>query len=131
VSSDWDRVCAEVAADHGLPAGAESFLTGSTLDEIEAEADALVKVLGASERQPEPTLDPISEALRQKQRKRQQLLAAITGRREQPRDRQGRYVSFDGGARQPVPGPPPTHDEYLTDAIRSHRHDVGPKFNNG
>jgi hypothetical protein len=134
MSEPLDALRAEVAAGHGLPAGAESFLTGSTLEEIEAEADALVKVLGASERQPEPepALDPITAALRQKQQKRQQLVAAVIGRRQQPRDRQGRFtVSFDGGARQPVPPPPPTHGEYLTEAIRSHRHDIGPKFNNG
>jgi hypothetical protein len=39
----------EVAAARGLGADAATFLTGSTLDELEAHADAFAKVLGTSD----------------------------------------------------------------------------------
>ena len=36
-------------------------------------------------------------------------------------DERGRFSTaggFDGGARQPVPSPPPTHDQWLVEVLR-------------
>jgi hypothetical protein len=49
-SADLESLRAEIAAARGLGADAVSFLDGSTLAEIEAQADALAKVIGTSAR---------------------------------------------------------------------------------
>jgi len=56
-----------------------------------------------------------SRAAADRERRRRELLGALTGRPRQERDEQGRLVSggFDGGSRTPPLPPAPTHDQTL------------------
>jgi len=47
--SELDALREAVAAEHGLDDRAVSFLTGSTVEEIEASASALTRLLGERE----------------------------------------------------------------------------------
>jgi hypothetical protein len=120
LSEGLDQIRSEVAADRGLPADAVSFMTGGTLAEVEASADALVHLLGTSHDEPaqEPTTDPFATARAAKAERQRALLAAFTGRSEPTRDAAGRYArsGFDGGARSPIPSradPRHEHDELI------------------
>jgi hypothetical protein len=98
-----------VARQHGLDQEAARFLTGATLAELEQSASALAQLLAErGEEEPEPEPVPVQyffTAAAEARRKRKAELAAIfTGRApEQPRDAKGRWIGFDGGARQPIP----------------------------
>jgi len=99
---------AVVAAEHGLAPEAAQFLTGETVEEMEASAVALAQLLGrGTDRIPHDAgaVDPISAGLRAKAEQKASLQALLTGRNQQPRDEQGRYTGFDGGARRPVRRP--------------------------
>jgi hypothetical protein len=115
----------EIAASRGLDPRAAKLLTGTTLEEVEASADELVKLLDRGGREEEPT-DLFASARADQARRKQALLTALAGRSEQPRDDRGRYGSFDGGARQPVPtprDPSATHSELVSRlAAQSHLH---------
>ena len=108
--SDLDSLRAAVAAEHGLDDRAVSFLTGSTLAEVEESAARLVHLLGEHEPEapaaPAPAAaDLFSGAAARKAAQQQALLNALTGRQEQDRDERGRFASsggFDGGARTPT-----------------------------
>ena len=78
---------------------ATRFLTGVTLEEIEAQADRLVRLGAVARPSQEPALDLSTTARAAKAERRRGLLAVLTGRSEQPCDSAGRYVSrgFDGG----------------------------------
>lgn len=125
-----------IAAEHGLPPEAAAFLTGATIEAVEASAVALGKLLGAVHVSEEPPADRepdfFTVAVAAKAERQQALVDAITGRVPQRRDARGRFAiaggSFDGGARQPVSGPPPSHDEWLSDVLRHRRADVGSRF---
>jgi hypothetical protein len=113
----------EVAVRRGVGADAASFLTGSTLSEIEASADALVELLGANSDQREPDsttgTDLFTGIAEAKAARKHALAAVLCGRPQQPRDELGRYArrgGFDGGARQTVPvaqSPAAAHAELL------------------
>jgi hypothetical protein len=98
-----------IARQHGLDQEAARFLTGATLAELEQSASALARLLAERrEEEPEPEAVPVQDfftAAAEARRKRKAELAAIfTGRApEQPRDAKGRWIGFDGGARQPIP----------------------------
>jgi hypothetical protein len=81
------------------------LLTGSTVDEIESSAAALAEFVDvhAARRQEQEPPDLVATARAAKEERKRTLLAALAGRREQPRDPRGRYASFDGGARPSVP----------------------------
>ena len=100
---------AEVAPGHGLGAGAASFLTGETLDEVEASAAELARFVTGRRvelhPEPEPSRDPIAEALSAKAQRHERIVAMFTGRPQQPRDQAGRFTGFDGGARPTVARP--------------------------
>lgn len=103
-----DQLKAELVQDRGLPDGAVSFLSGSSVAELEASADALIKVLGSHvQPAPEASANPFTTARAAKAERQRALLAAFIGRSGQPRDAGERYArsGFDGGARQPVPAP--------------------------
>jgi hypothetical protein len=95
-----------VAAEHGLPQAAVGFLSGSTLSEVETSAQELNQLLGGRQDEPTPPTDLIAMALRAKNARKAKLAQVFLGRpRPQPRDEKGRWVGFDGGARQPLPEP--------------------------
>jgi hypothetical protein len=92
-----------------------AFLDATTLEGIEGQADALVKVLGTRDDQPRPPVpngtvaqesvgDWLARARAAKQERQRALLASFVGRPPQPRNALGQFTStgFDGGARQPV-----------------------------
>jgi hypothetical protein len=125
-----------IAAHHGLGPDAARFLNGETVDELEAQAADLAKLLGAHpEREPEPEPQPANPfaALfgnREKHRRERAIIAAVTGR-TRPRDPRGRFTAlvttpvkaparnlFDAGPRTPPPLPPPSHDEWLVAVLR-------------
>lgn len=109
-----------VAAEHGLDAQAAAFLSGTTLDELEASASKLAKLIGERESEEPPVargFDLFASARAAKVDRQQKLAALFCGRLEQARDERGRFVSsgFDGGAQQqPVRPEPETHDQTLT-----------------
>jgi hypothetical protein len=118
-----DAVREAVAARHGLSAEAASFLSGSTVEEIEQSAEQLARFVdehGRREEPAPPTLDPISAALADKRAQKRRLAEWLTAspKPSQPRDEQGRYASFDGGARPSLPvrksDPTREHDQLVT-----------------
>jgi hypothetical protein len=133
---DVEALRLEVAAGHGLGEAAAGFLTGSTVEELEAQAGALARVVGAADarREPEPAAapgDPLADALAGKEQRQRELAALFTRRAPQPRDETGRYAgrgSFDGGARPSLPLPPPTHGEWLGQVLRTRSADRGASF---
>jgi hypothetical protein len=131
MSADLDPLRGEVAARHGLGVDARSFLTGTTVDELEAQAAALAKVLGAhaDRREPEPAAAPdlLTVAAAEKARRKQELAAMFCGRAPQPRAESGRFASFDGGARQalPVPKSPERAHGELVAGLASYRRTHG------
>ena len=131
---------ADLAAARGLPPAAISFLTGSTAEEVEAQADQLARLIAARvpEQTPEQT-NSLMAALAPgvKQARQRALVQALHGRPSPPRDERGRYaagskaISFDGGARTPAPlkGPPEQeHDGWLVDVVAHRRADAGARF---
>jgi hypothetical protein len=125
--ADLDGLRAEVAAAHGLDADAAGFLTGSTVEEVEESAVALVKLLGERGQAEDVGADLFTRAAAQKARRKETLLAALSGPAPQPRDAGGRYASFDGGARTPAPSPE-SHGDWLGRVVRSRVADVGRRL---
>jgi hypothetical protein len=124
-----------IAAHHRLDRRAAGLLVGSTIEELEASAVKLAKLIEEREDEEPPavstaTSDLFAGARARKAERQQALVNAITGRAAQSRDERGRFVStgFDGGARQSVPTPGPTHDEWLADVLRHRRADVAAHF---
>ena len=128
-----------VAAEHGLLQGAESFLRGDTLAEVEASAVQLKKLLGTQhehnteapvvdEQETAPNL--YAAAATGKAERQRALVNLLTGRAPQPRDERGRFTTggFDGGARQRLPPPPESHGSWLTRILRSRAADSGGEF---
>jgi hypothetical protein len=121
-----DQLRAEAVAARGLDPAAVSFVTGATVEQIEASADDLARVIGqredAQHEQPAGS-DVFSRAAEDKQRRREAFLSALVGRPQpQPRDEQGRFASggFDGGSRTPPPSPPESHEDWLLRLLRTH-----------
>jgi hypothetical protein len=130
--ADDAQLKALVASERGLDHRAAQFLRGSTLAEVEASADALVKLIGQGDK-PEPAAatgapDPFTGAAAAKAQRKRDLLNTVTGRTPQPRDERGRFSGFDGGAQQPVPPPPEDHGAWLARVIRERRADAGALF---
>ena len=84
-------------------------------------------------------VDPITASLAAKQQHKRELAALLTGRARQPRDRLGRFASFDpepggfdGGARRPLvikqPDPVRAHNQLLLELLRTRQADAGPRF---
>jgi hypothetical protein len=131
-----------VAVARGLGADAAAFLTGTTLGQIEASADALASVLdehGVRHEQ-ESTAGPglFTEIAAAQARRKQALAELLCGRAPQPRDELGRYAksgtSFDGGARRSVPiakSPEQAHGELLGQLITASRTFRGTTFSTG
>jgi hypothetical protein len=123
MSAELDSLRIDIAATRGLGADAAKFLDGTTLAEIESQADALAQVIGASgercEHDDVAGADVFTIALQEKARRKATLAALFSGRAAQPRDDAGRYAratSFDGGARQPIPAaksPEQAHGELI------------------
>jgi hypothetical protein len=78
-------------------------------------------------RAPEPAPDLFSGAAARKAERQAAILNAVSGRAQpQPRDVKGRFATgFDGGARQTVVPRRQSHDEWLSNVLRSGRADVG------
>lgn len=109
MSAELDEVKREVAAAHGLGADAISFIGGTTVEQIEANAAAFARLVhaGGANQQPEPAGRNIfAEATAQKAARKAELRRLFTGRpTRQPRDEDGRFSGMDGGARTRVPTP--------------------------
>ena len=90
---------ADLAAARGLPPAAISFLTGSTAEEVEAQADRLAELLvdrEAGQAEPEPPVGFFEQAFAAKAARKREVVALFTGRpqaQSQPRDEHGRFVS--------------------------------------
>ena len=130
-----DRFRAEAVAARGLDPAAASFVTGATLADIEQSADDLARLIRQREQadadeRGQPGSDFFTRAAADKQRRRSELLDALTGRPRPERDEQGRFVSagFDGGSRTPPPSPAPSHDQTLSELFRTKAADVGRSF---
>ena len=129
-----DKLRAEAVDARGLDPAAARLLTGTTVDEIERSADELARLIGeraeTGERE-QPGSDLFARAAADKERRRSDLLGALSGRPRQPepvaRDDQGRFVSsgFDGGSRTPPPSPPPSHEQTLSELFQTKAADVG------
>lgn len=96
----------EVATAHGLGPAAVPLITGETVEQVEATAARLARVLNTGnhpepKRKPEPPRDVFAEASAAKAQRKRELAALFSGR-PQPRDELGRFAatSFDGGARR-------------------------------
>jgi hypothetical protein len=120
--TDLDELRHAVAAEFGLPPQAVPFLTGTTLEEVEASAGALAKLLGSSAHEPEqaePLADLFANAATEKARRQRALVETLHGRPQQARDAHGRFAGgFDGGCRTPVPAPADPyadHDRLVAD----------------
>jgi hypothetical protein len=101
-----ERVATASAAlvefEHGLDADAALFLQGSTVEEVEASAAVLAKLLRKRDELDTPA-DLFAGAAARKAERQQALVDALTGRAPQRRDGRGRFAGgFDGGARTPV-----------------------------
>jgi hypothetical protein len=131
MSDELDELRREVAAVHGLPPAAASFIAGQTLEELEASAAKLAELIGAAGARPEqeraePLADVFGNTARRKQEQQRALVEALHGRPQQPRDERGRFASsgFDGGARESVPHrrpPEREHDELIVSLSRLRR----------
>jgi hypothetical protein len=136
--SDLDQIRVEAAAARGLGPSAVGFLNGTTLGEIERQADALARVIRQREQadadddlvqDEQPGSDFFSRAAADKQQRRSELLGALTGRPRQERDERGRFSGgFDGGSRTPPPPPAPSHDQTLGELFASKAADVGRRI---
>jgi hypothetical protein len=126
--SQLDPVRATIAAEHGLTDEAARFLTGDTIEAIEASAVSLTKLLGEraeKEATVSKATDPISASLASKAQRQAALVQALHGQPAQARDERGRFTSaaggFDGGAREAIPekgDPAKEHDELISDMAR-------------
>lgn len=93
-----DDVRLLVASEHNLSAKAAGFLQGDNVEEVEASARSLVRLLGGR-REPEPeppagpAADPLSAAAAAKAARRRDLKAALTGRPAPLRDQRGRWLA--------------------------------------
>jgi hypothetical protein len=112
LSSELDQLRSEVAAGCGLPAGAVAFIDAETVEGIEAQADGLVKLLGSSGQEPAAQEDLLTTLRAGQAQRKRELAAMFAGRRPQPRDEAGRFASFDGGARPPLPTPSDPEQEH-------------------
>jgi hypothetical protein len=129
MSTELDALRGEVAAAHGLPAGAAGFLTATSLEGLERQAAGL-KALTPPSQEPVSAPDPITVALATKTERKTAALAIFTGRPPQPRDQAGRFTSsgFDGGARQPLPAPRDAmaeHGQWVAALARASRNHSG------
>ena len=110
-----DELRRQVAQAHGLDPRAATFITGDTLDEVEASAAELAQLVDTTP-EPAPRRDVFTEALTAKAQRQRQLAALFTERPARERDAQGRYTArasgFDGGARQSVPAPADPHADH-------------------
>jgi hypothetical protein len=144
--AELDKMRVEAAAARGLPSTAAKLLDGSTVEEIEQAADALVSLVGAhgdrpadrsGDREqpqgPQATDDPLAAALAEgssgKARRQDALVAALHPRRAGPRDEQEKLVGggFDGGARTVAPSPSSPekeHAEFLGSLVETRRADA-------
>jgi hypothetical protein len=121
-----------VADAHGLPEGSEAFLRGETVEQVEESAVEFMRLLEERrEQEPKPAPDFFAAAAAAKAERQRALVDVITGRGSQPRDERGRFAGssgFDGGAREPLPPAPQSHDEWLVDALRDGRANAGGRF---
>jgi hypothetical protein len=121
MTDDLDELRHQVAAMHGLPEQAAGFLSGETLTEIEASADALARLFAVSAPETGQTPEPdaltyaITNASTVKAARQRALVDALHPRPQPSRDEQGRFASFDGGFRggAPVTGSPETEHSQL------------------
>jgi hypothetical protein len=118
-----------VASEHGVHWRAANLLTGETVEELETSAAALKRLIDARREQEHAPTTDIFTAARIATSERKHRLGLLFSGREQPRDAAGRYTSpatdFSGGARQPPPRRPQTHEQWLSDALGDRRADVG------
>jgi hypothetical protein len=133
MSEDVERVRLRrfVAEQHDLDWKAANVLIGETVEELDASARALRRLID-ERREADRPVDLITAAKIATAERKHQLGLLLSGRM-QPRDAAGRYApsagfNFDGGARQPAPtkGPPEIeHDRTLLEALRTGESDVG------
>ncbi len=107
MSVELDEVRSAIAARHGLTEDAAGFLVGSNVEEVEASAGALSRLIGRTPpgaRAPEPA-NIVAVARAAKTARKAELLAMFTGKpTRQRRDERGRFT-LDGGARPTIPTP--------------------------
>jgi hypothetical protein len=117
-----DELRVELVIARGLNPDAASLLTGTGVEELEASADELAKLVGArsDDQEPEQTdlADLFTNVSSVKARRKRQLAELLVGDAPQPRDERGRWAGFDGGARPSPPAAPPSHDEWLLEVLR-------------
>jgi hypothetical protein len=130
-TGDLDAVRRHVAAERGLDEAALAFIGGTTVDEIEASASRFVSLIGTREKSSSgPSGDLFADVARAQRARRDAIVALFVGRpAEQPRGDDGRYASFDGGAReQPARVEPESHEQWLSRILASRAADAGAHF---
>jgi hypothetical protein len=127
------------AALTGAPAAeAEPTARGRLLellgeDELARVDERLLALLTSGEPEPaEPEPEPgfFTQAAAAQETQRHAFVNALLGRSQpQPaRDEQGRFASFDGGARATPPSPPQTHEEWLIGFLGTHPIDRAGRY---
>jgi hypothetical protein len=135
-NADLQALKHELVTQRGLPGGSAFLLSASTVSALEAQADELALFVASRarhERQPDTLADVLGRAPAAKNQQQRALLASLHPRTAPARDEHGRYAprgaSFDGGRRgATVPPTPPTHDQWLSQALASRSHDAGRRF---
>jgi hypothetical protein len=132
--SDDTELRQAVARAHGLDPEAAPLLIGETVDELDASAAKLARLIAERHEQETAaaaTPGPFTNMAAERARRKAELAAIFTGRPVQPRDEQGRYAragEFHRGARESAPRPAQSHDQWLTDVLRQRRADAGGRF---
>jgi hypothetical protein len=121
-----------VASEHDLPEGSADFLTGDTLEQVEASATAFKSRLQERQGEQKPVPGLFAAAATDKAERQRALVSLFTGGQAatpQPRDEHGRFAApgggFDGGARPSVPPEPESHESWLVRVLGSREADSG------
>jgi hypothetical protein len=124
-----------VATERGLPEESATFLSGETLEQIEASASAFEKLLEVEERRKREPMPSFLVAAATAKHERKRSLENLLTRRPQQRDEHGRFAGertgtggFDGGARRGPPAAAESPDEILIRVLRSREADRGAGF---
>jgi hypothetical protein len=129
MSDDLAALRAEIASARGLDPSAVKFLTGRTLVELEASADALERLLTTNRPTESEQVDTIADLVARdrvgKTQRRRALAASLHAPPPQPRDDRRRFAAgFDGGARRSLPiaaSPEQAHGQLVAELVATSR----------
>jgi hypothetical protein len=129
--SELDELRRAVVSERGLPEASAHFLTGETVEQVEASALEFEKLLVEKRPEQESATSFLGAVAAGKAARQRALVNLLTGREPpQPRDERGRFesatASFDGGARRrSAQSQPEGHDSVLLRVLRSGEANAG------